>query len=69
MKITIQNYRRTQTKHREAEKGHGWTKMMVIIKGMHLIYLSAFLDISDTVWDNVARNDVTDLRFQKQNSR
>ena len=38
---------------------------MLIIKGMHLIYLRAFLDISYTVWDNVARNDVTDVRFQK----
>ena len=25
MKITVQNYRRTQTKHRKAKKGHGWT--------------------------------------------
>jgi len=22
-----QNYRRTQTKHRKAKKGHGWTKL------------------------------------------
>ena len=27
IKITVQNYRRTLTKHREAKKGHGWTKM------------------------------------------
>ena len=27
MKITVQNYRRTQTKHRKAKKGHGWTKL------------------------------------------
>ena len=26
MKITVQNYR-TQTKHRKAKKGHGWTKL------------------------------------------
>ena len=26
MKIKVQNYRRTQTKHRKA-KGHGWTKL------------------------------------------
>ena len=26
-KITVQNYRRTLTKHREAKKGHGWTKL------------------------------------------
>ena len=25
MKITVQDYR-TQTKHRKAKKGHGWTK-------------------------------------------
>ena len=24
---TVQNYRRTLTKHREAKKGHGWTKL------------------------------------------
>ena len=27
MKITVQNYRRTQTKHRKAKKGHGCTKL------------------------------------------
>ena len=27
MKITVQNYRRRQTKHRKAKKGHGWTKL------------------------------------------
>ena len=27
MKITVQDYRRTQTKHRKAKKGHGWTEM------------------------------------------
>ena len=27
MKITVQNYRRTQTKHRKAKKGHGWAKL------------------------------------------
>ena len=27
MKITVQNYRRTPTKHRKAKKGHGWTKL------------------------------------------
>ena len=27
MKIAVQNYTRTQTKHREAKKGHGWTKL------------------------------------------
>ena len=26
-KITAQNYRRTQTKHRKAKKGQGWTKL------------------------------------------
>ena len=26
MKITVQNYRRTQ-KYRKAKKGHGWTKL------------------------------------------
>ena len=27
MKITVQNYRRTQTKHRKAKNEHGWTKL------------------------------------------
>ena len=27
MKITVQDYRRTQTKHRKAKKGRGWTKL------------------------------------------
>ena len=27
MKITVQDYRRTQTKQRKAKKGHGWTKL------------------------------------------
>ena len=28
MKITVQDYRRTQTKaHRKAKKGHGWIKL------------------------------------------
>ena len=27
MKITVQDYRRTQTKHRKAKKEHGWTKL------------------------------------------
>ena len=27
MKITVQDYRRTQTKHRKVKKGHGWTKV------------------------------------------
>ena len=27
MKITVQEYRRTQTKHRKTKKGHGWTKL------------------------------------------
>ena len=27
LNITVQNYRRTLSKHREAKKGHGWTKL------------------------------------------
>ena len=27
MQITVQDYRRTQTKHRKARKEHGWTKV------------------------------------------
>ena len=25
--MTVENYRKTLTKHREAKKGHGWTKL------------------------------------------
>jgi len=28
IKITAQSYRRTSTKHRKAEKGLGWTKLI-----------------------------------------
>jgi len=27
IKITARNYRRTLTKHKDAKKGHGWTKL------------------------------------------
>ena len=27
MKITVQDYRKTQPKHSKAKKGHGWTKL------------------------------------------
>ena len=27
MKITVQDYRRAQTKYRNVKKGHGWTKL------------------------------------------
>ena len=27
MKITVQDYRGTQTKHRKAKKGHGWSNL------------------------------------------
>ena len=27
MKITVQNYRKTQTKYMKAKKGYGWTKL------------------------------------------
>ena len=37
MKITVEDYRRTQTKHRKAKKGHGWTNMERIeMDCMHL---------------------------------
>ena len=32
MKITVQDYRRTQRKNRKAKKGHGWKKL----DGLHL---------------------------------
>ena len=32
MKITVKDYRRTQTKHKKAKKGHGWTKLLSFLK-------------------------------------
>ena len=48
MKITDQNYRRTQTKHRKAKKGHGWTKLGTIemdckLKGLGHAILGNFV--------------------------
>ena len=39
MKITIQDYRKTQTKHKKAKKGYGWTKL----KGIEM----------DCIWVNL----------------
>ena len=36
MKITVQDYRRTQTKHKKAKKGQGWTKLERIEMPLHL---------------------------------
>ena len=38
MKITVQDYRRTPTKHRKAKNGHGWTKLERI--EMHCIWVN-----------------------------
>ena len=63
MKVTAQDYRRTQTKHRKAKKGHGWTKLeriemdciWVIFKNVgppFLKFLSAYIKISFTQREN-----------------
>ena len=36
MKIKVQDYRRTQAKHRKAKKGNGWTKLERVEPGLHL---------------------------------
>ena len=43
MKITVQNYRGTQTKYRKAKKGHGWTKLERI--EMDCIYVSLYQNV------------------------
>ena len=56
MKITVQDYRRTQTKHRKAKKGHGWTKLERIEMDciwVNLIeFMSFYIKISLTQWKN-----------------
>ena len=39
MKITVQDYRRTQTKHRKAKKGHGWTKRERIEMDIDIVFI------------------------------
>ena len=63
MKRTVQDYRRTQTKHRKAKKGHGWTKLertemdciSVNLKNVgppSLKFMSVNIKISFTQWEN-----------------
>ena len=49
MKITVQDYRRTQTKHRKSKKGHGWTKLEKIEM--------------DCVWVNFTENGPPFFKF------
>ena len=46
MKITVQDYRRTQAKHRKAKKGHGWTKPTFFK------FMSVYIKISFTQREN-----------------
>ena len=59
MKITVQDYRRTQTKHRKAKKGHGWTKLgriemdciwvnLKIVGPLFFKFVSVYIKISFT---------------------
>ena len=62
MKITVQDYKRTQTKHRNAKKGHGWTKLQRIemdciwvnLKkgGPPFKFMSVYIKISFSQWEN-----------------
>ena len=63
MKITVQHYRGTQTKHGKAKKGHGWTKLgriemdciWVHLKNVGLLFfkfMSVYLKISFTQREN-----------------
>ena len=59
MKITVQDYRRTQTKHRKAKKEHGWTKLgriemdciwvnLKIVGPLFFKFVSVYIKISFT---------------------
>ena len=50
MKITVQDYRRTQTKHRKAKKGHEWTKLERI--EMDCIWVN-FFQIYVSLYQNI----------------
>ena len=63
MKIMVQDYRRTQTKHRKAKKGHGWTKLERIEMDFILVnlknvdppffkFMSVYIKISFTQREN-----------------
>ena len=67
MKITVQDYTRTQTKHRKAKKGHGWTKLEIedlnlcqFISKYHLnsgkIILSCYVALILQVKDSCSAN-------------
>ena len=63
MKITVQDYRRTQTKDRKAKKDHGWTKQERIemdciwlnLKNVgppFFNFVSVYIKTSFTQWEN-----------------
>jgi len=39
IKKTVQNYRKTPTKHRKAKKGHGWTKLERVLERIKMNHL------------------------------
>ena len=55
MKITVQDYRRTQTKHRKAKKGHGWINLERIEMDFiwaNLKFMSVYIKLSFTQREN-----------------
>ena len=50
------NYRRTQTKHRKAKKGHGWTELERIKMGCNWVALRnvgpTFLQVYRSIYQN-----------------
>ena len=61
MKITIQRYRGTQTKHRKAKKGHGWKKLKRIemdciwvnLKNLRPPFFFFFFQIYVSLYQNI----------------
>ena len=55
MKITVQDYRRTQTKHKKAKKGHGqnWRELKWIAFGKFEKRRPTFFQIYVSLYQNI----------------
>ena len=79
MKITVQDYRKTQAKHRKAKKGHGWTKLeriemdcvWVNLKNFgppFFKFMSVYIKISFTSSGKIILSCYVALNLQMKNS-
>ena len=55
MKIAVQDYRRTQTKHRKAKTGHGWTKLERIEMDCIWVYLKTSAHLFSNVCQFISK--------------